>query len=1007
MALSVITNGTAGAVDGSSGGGWDITIPLPGSLQADDIILVGLVIGASSGTISAPAGYNAIVTQISNSDAVCAWYWKRHSGSESNPNFTLSAGGGGVFLGSAIAIRGALVSGTPFEDATTAGVTNSNTISSSLVTATGDDRLAVCMIGVEDDTVFLTYPTAAGWTSAVNCANGSGTDARVCMATKDSLVATGDLAAATMAQFTSAEHWGTLTLLMIPEPEPEASAALNLNALEVAASGTLKFSASAAPAMPSFACAGTAEVSGPWTPMAALRQAANTTTGTQDFTFAGLGTPKAALVIVTTATNTDGTPTDGRAMSVGVTDGTYQGGMGSNSEHNVGTTVADRVNFDDAVVRLINNTGSGFEAIATFDSWITDGIRLNWTTAPSTAVIVHVILWAGNGITVACGSIQPPAVGGGSTNVNLGFRPDMLISLTSLTALNETLATVFSLQMSIAVDKSPIVQRGVFHQVADADATTHVGFHGETTSDGRLAVNARLDSIPFLILAGTKLDSFDSNGFTVSSTGAGGTGPVISYLAVDYGGRDYALLEYEADPSTGISSYTGAGFKPEVALMLPTTAQSAFPLDEDGGDAGTFAIAFAKIATEFCVSVVEGDNLSTTDNSGQTAMKAIFLPHTTGDGIVLEGGLDSFQNDGFDLNFAVNSGHGWRFLTFFVEEITSEAAPSMPSVEASLTGEVIFTATATTLLGSFEAAAAALEKFLASAVLDLPMLVADLDGSSTSASGAVSLAALEASLAGLEKFLGSSALLLPALEASLAGLETFEASAAVELPFFLAALTGTTGTAPIGSAAVMLAALEGASVGEELFTGLVDVQMPSIEASLVGLEIFVSSGAALLAAFSAQSVAELLFAATSALTIGPLVASSLGKETFVASAILELPFFIVDLVGFTVLIPVGTVQVLIPSFQASLTGAELFLAAGAISLPAFEVVAVGQTGIILLPTTDLQASYQGLNDLNASVDEESSPSASYKLTHDVDASVDEVDDASASHKLSSDFLSST
>lgn len=66
--------------------------------------------------------------------------------------------------------------------------------------------------------------------------------------------------------------------------------------------------------------------------IAQVQQAAPTSTGTQDYTVSGFGTPKAALFIVTKAT-TNGTAADEFVLGFGATDGTRTWSIGAESEH--------------------------------------------------------------------------------------------------------------------------------------------------------------------------------------------------------------------------------------------------------------------------------------------------------------------------------------------------------------------------------------------------------------------------------------------------------------------------------------------------------------------------------------------------------------------------------------------------------------------------------------------------------------------------------------------------
>jgi hypothetical protein len=104
------------------------------------------------------------------------------------------------------------------------------------------------------------------------------------------------------------------------------------------------------------------------------------------------------MFIVTSAT-TDGTLADHAKFSIGATDGTRQRACGTRSEHGVANTNVDRKHSNNRVIVLPDNTAPGADYEASFNSWITDGIRVTNDTQTTNAELVTCILFGGTDLS--------------------------------------------------------------------------------------------------------------------------------------------------------------------------------------------------------------------------------------------------------------------------------------------------------------------------------------------------------------------------------------------------------------------------------------------------------------------------------------------------------------------------------------------------------------------------------------------------------------------------------
>lgn len=209
-----IAAGTAAAtVDGSN-----VTPTLP-SHQTGDILL------AAQKTINTgtPAVETAGWTQIGSTTTVgthkFAWYWKRAaSASETNPEFS---GGVNTFVNYAqtYCYRGAVSSGTPFEDETIWSSADPGTTTdplTSTVTTTGANRTVVCLRGSDNDVAWTTSPPPAGWTLDNDVTTLEGADASLTAISIEASSA-GDVSSVTIGIIGSAQEQASVTLALIPQ----------------------------------------------------------------------------------------------------------------------------------------------------------------------------------------------------------------------------------------------------------------------------------------------------------------------------------------------------------------------------------------------------------------------------------------------------------------------------------------------------------------------------------------------------------------------------------------------------------------------------------------------------------------------------------------------------------------------------------------------------------------------------------------------------------------------
>ena len=105
-------------------------------------------------------------------------------------------------------------------------------------------------------------------------------------------------------------------------------------------------------------------------------------------------TPVGAIFFTNTAL-TDGTIADHFYTAVGFTDGTTEGCMRADAEDGQTTTDAQRGQFaDNSVIRYYAPGTNTVEGIAHFDSWVPNGVVINWDQNNFDANLITVVFFA-------------------------------------------------------------------------------------------------------------------------------------------------------------------------------------------------------------------------------------------------------------------------------------------------------------------------------------------------------------------------------------------------------------------------------------------------------------------------------------------------------------------------------------------------------------------------------------------------------------------------------------
>lgn len=283
---------------------------------------------------------------------------------------------------------------------------------------------------------------------------------------------------------------------------------------------------------------------------------------TQDITISGFGTPKAAIFIFSNAV-TDDTIASDLVFGVGFTDGTRQNCNSVYHEDGVTTTDTDRISSSSKVV--IHPLSSWHYS---FNSWITDGVRINVDAAAGSAVLCTCILVGGSDVSNAYVNYKDD-LGTGTSAVDItdpGFEPDLVF----ITGIGNS---------SIAGTTQSIFSFGVGHN--DGVDTQRVSMINSVTGSGTSLTTAYVgnDSITGQIHSGALswdgvIGAYDASGFSITPNSSAGL-DIVFYLALKFTNNPDIDLFDLTIPTSGNYAETNPGFTPNFGLICGVQGPTA------------------------------------------------------------------------------------------------------------------------------------------------------------------------------------------------------------------------------------------------------------------------------------------------------------------------------------------------------------------------------------------------------------------------------------------------
>ena len=413
--------------------------------------------------------------------------------------------------------------------------------------------------------------------------------------------------------------------------------------------------------------------------VAIAQAAARSGTGTQDFTDSGAGFSsdvKAAIFIGSNATTADTATGQGhfRLGLAAATGGNTQAAFATISRTSTTTYAATRTVQTAACYTARSGTTTP-SAVAAIDSWLSNGIRINWTDASEENELVTALLLGGD-IEARVVSGAWAAETAKTISHGLSGAPEVIIAINAI---------AFGAQCSVGFWATGGTY-GYGNLYVEHNVATTNTFSAANT-DAILAVKTDGAVARTFTISNVGASTFDC---TASSAHTG----TLAFLCLR--GTSDAITAKAGAFTTKISStgteaeVTGMAVAPQVLLALPTLLTSLGALSGDSAY-GLIASCNRAGTTQYGgVSLIEDDGITPTTAppySRVTADSALVLMGVDGTEDVVAT-VDSWDSGGVTLNYSNIGASAFQtpYLAFGIQSTTKYLKILADSSAASATG---------------------------------------------------------------------------------------------------------------------------------------------------------------------------------------------------------------------------------------------------------------------------------------------------------------------------------
>lgn len=387
--------------------------------------------------------------------------------------------------------------------------------------------------------------------------------------------------------------------------------------------------------------------------MKATRVALRTTNGTQDITISGLGTPKAAIFLLGRG-ETDGVEGAAVQLSHGFTDGATHAHVGYLAVDGVGTSTTRR---RASTTRVAAHLDAGSVPISvSFNSWITNGVRVDVTTTSAAPSLMTVILLGGASLSAKV-QVTTLATSGNIVTVTPNFQTRALFTLHGGSSCNFSDTqqnTAVYIPGFASYDGSTIRQC----------STIYASVTG--ISVGELVAKTRSDAVLSSDVAeSVTLENITSTAFDLRSNSGNFSATKMATLALNFSGVWQAWAGVLDSPTTtGNKDFTSPGFQPEIGF-INLTSLSAINTLRTNAEAGAMAQSVFTDSAEYTNLWTDRDGVSPMRAKSVSSAKAVDLNSDAG-AAMHDATFVSWQATGPRLNFTAANGTIRKWPSLFL-----------------------------------------------------------------------------------------------------------------------------------------------------------------------------------------------------------------------------------------------------------------------------------------------------------------------------------------------------
>jgi len=357
--------------------------------------------------------------------------------------------------------------------------------------------------------------------------------------------------------------------------------------------------------------------------------------------------------------DTDGTAEDGCSYAIGFTDGTTSKSLSGDDRHNVATSVVGGETWDDPIA-LRDPADATDEVRTSFVSWITNGVRLNVTTAPANGVLLTCVFFAGTDSSADVGTWTFDNANAVDVT-SVGFEADLVFTLcngggwpSDHTHGRETVGVVHNDRAS------GLAQRWASVSGRDSRATSVNRSYFSASEGGA--------DFKYAVQYEMAFSAFDASGFTVTPSASAGT-DVAAYLALRFGSGpavDSWVGTHTTPTGTGNDGETGPGFTPQTVILFGTFAEAVDTLYADARG-GVFMMSAFDADEAYAVSACVEVGVATMNTQCLSDNVAVELPDDDGSA-GLTASFVSFDANGWTLNYSAVEAAAKLFIGVAIEE---------------------------------------------------------------------------------------------------------------------------------------------------------------------------------------------------------------------------------------------------------------------------------------------------------------------------------------------------